>query len=85
MKLFDFKRFENPGVLTPSTPLLGSTVGAWERAFTMGFAEKVRAEELAARRNGYTYEAAVQAVKDLKIKSQDVESNVSEPQKLDYL
>jgi len=71
-------RFENIGILTPSTPLLGSTVGAWERAFTRGFAEKVKAEEEAARLNGYSYEAAVRIVKEKKIKSQDVASTIKE-------
>lgn len=85
MKSSDYDRFNNPGVLSPSTPLLGSTVGAWELAFTRNFAESVRKEKEAARLNGYSHEAAVKAIKELKIKSQDVASSIEWRKEPDYL
>ncbi|GGI20480.1 hypothetical protein [Oxalicibacterium faecigallinarum] len=85
MKINNLDRFSNPGVLTPSTPFLGSTVGAWERAFTKNFAERIRAEQEAARLNGYSYEAAVKLVKEQKIKSQDVASSIEWRKELVYL
>lgn len=52
----NFQRFSKIGLLTPSTPVLGSTAGEWHKALTSGFADRIAAYKADALQKGLVTE-----------------------------